>query len=58
MKTILSMPTGRQAGITATRIWFLKKPKTKSASVYQEVFTKTFASGLVESFQVQSHIFP
>jgi hypothetical protein len=42
-KTILPLPTGRQAskvlgafcpGITATKIWFFGKPKTKPVLVY------------------------
>jgi actin-related protein len=29
-KTILPLSTGRRASITATKIWFFEKPKTKS----------------------------
>jgi hypothetical protein len=34
----LPLPTGRQASITATKIWFFEKPRTKPVLVYHIAF--------------------
>ena len=40
-KTILPLPTGRRASITATKIWFFEKPETKPVLVYHIAFKTT-----------------
>ena len=40
-ETILSLPTGRRTSISATKIWFFEKPKTKPVLVYHIAFKTT-----------------